>query len=184
MVRQQSFMWGVDARLVVDAQGNYSRFDTYVDGIPVQSAVYTHFRSNKNPFTAISGQPFSLLYYTLVFSKWWETSESIIFYDEAGNPYFFWDQDPSRTKMKLGKQNYLVDGKFYDRLTGDLYHYWFDYEDCGGRQGDDISSVPEQAKSGYVKNKKSEFMKVMMSHGKAFREGLLRLRDDATKKGR
>ncbi|MEO7306136.1 MAG: hypothetical protein ABIR78_02785 [Ferruginibacter sp.] len=184
MVRQQSFMWGIDAHLVADAQGNYSRFDTYIDGIPVQSAVYTHYRSNKNPFTAISGQPFSLLYYTLVFSKWWETSESIIFYDEVGNPYFLWDQDPARTEMKMGKQNYLVDGKFYDRITGDLYHYWFDYEDCGKNNVGNISLVSQQGGSGFVKNKKSEFMKVMMSRGKAFREGLLNLRNDVIKKGK
>lgn len=183
MVRQQSFIWGVDTRMVADAQGNYSRYDIYIDGILLQSGVYTHYRSNKNPWTAITGQSFNLLYYSFVFSKWWETSESVIFYDEDGNPHFYWDQDPSLTKMKLGKQNYLVDGKFYDRLTGDLYHYWFDYEDCGKKHDDDISSVPEQGKTGYVKNKKTEYMKVMMSHGKAFREGLLKLRNDVIKKG-
>jgi hypothetical protein len=181
MLRQQSFMWGIDVRITPDTRGNYDRIDFYINDILVQSSIYTHNVSNRNPFTAISGQPFNLLYYGFIFSKWWETSESIIFYDENGDPFYLWDQDPSKTVLSTGMQNLLTVGKFYDRTSGDLFHYWFEY-DCGNNFKNNIPVKPIQRSSGSVQNRKSELMKIMTRHGKAFRDGLLQFRNDAIKK--
>lgn len=110
-VRQQSFIYGVDAHIIPDAKGNYTRYDLYIDGNLVQTGLYTFNRSNKNPWTAMKGIPYGLPGYAFQFSKWWETSETIIFYDEEGNPYYYYDQNPSRTRMRMNDQDYLLEVK-------------------------------------------------------------------------
>ncbi|MBL0181798.1 MAG: hypothetical protein IPP96_05665 [Chitinophagaceae bacterium] len=183
-VRQQSFIYGVDAHIIPDAKGNYTRYDLYIDGNLVQTGLYTFNRSNKNPWTAMKGIPYGLPGYAFQFSKWWETSETIIFYDEEGNPYYYYDQNPSRTRMRMNDQDYLLEVKHYDRLTGDLYQYSFDYEHCGDRDERVRGDQPAADKLSAWTNKKSKMMKIMSTHGKELRENQLKLRKQVVEMNR
>ena len=175
-IRQQSFIWGFDAHMIPDAKGNYTRHDFYIDGNLVQSGLYTFNIANKNPWGSMTGIPYGITSWTFLFSKWWETSESILFYDEDGNPYYYIDQDPALTTMTMNDQNYLLDVKHYDRLTGDLFNYSFDYENCAGTNATGKATNPPGAKQSAGNSKKLQLMKLMSSHGKEFKENLLKMR--------
>ena len=183
-IRQQSFIYGVDAHMMPDAKGNDTRYDIYFDGTLVQTGLYTFNVANKNPRATITGIPYGIFSYGFQFSKWWETSESIFFYDEDGNPVYYYDQDPALTTMTMNDQNYLLDVNHYDRLSGDLFNYSFDYENCAGTNAKGKTTNPPGAKQSAGNSKKLQLMKVMSSHGKEFKENLLKLRKQVVEKNR
>lgn len=184
VTRKQSFIYGFDAHLIPDAKGNYTRYDFFIDGELIQTGLYTFNTANKNPWGTMKGIPYFLPDFVYQFSKWWETSESILFYDEDGNPYYYYDHDPALTTMTMNDQNYLLDVKHYDRLTGDLFNYTFDYENCAGTNAAVKATNHATALQTAGANKKLQMIKLMTSHGKELRENLLKLRKQVVEMNR
>ena len=77
--------------------------------------------------------------------------------------------------MIMNDQHYLLEVKHYDRLTGDLFNYTFDYENCAGTNAKGKATNPAVAKPSASANKKMQMMKLMTSRGKELRVNLLKL---------
>jgi hypothetical protein len=119
-----------------DTQGNVLYSDIRSsDGTPDARWEYTYDKPIKNPSKAIPGlNNYAWWYVNDMFSptKFW--SASLFVNDGAGNYVKLFGEDPSKTQVAVGAQNYATNQFTYDDVTGDLSNeqYW-EFENCGGR---------------------------------------------------
>ncbi len=112
--------------------GNLESWTYYGGGLPVSAAVYTYKEDIKTPYLARPGIEYSFAWINSAFGSGdrWYSSEQAISYDENGEPYLYYDQDPKKTKWQRGDNGFPIRADYIDRLTGGLIINSFQYENC------------------------------------------------------
>jgi len=116
-------------------EGNLNSWVFYFNNIIVAGSTYTYSHHLKNPFSAIPGLVFGYPFTSGFFyaNKHYSTSESFTFYDENGNVLEEFPQDPSKTVVTAGPQNYVATSDFWQINEAAYVHFVFTYEK--GKQG-------------------------------------------------
>src|SRR5687768_3595622 len=119
------------------SQGNLLTWSFYFGSSLFAQGVLTYDHTMKNPYTAIPGLTYGYPFANgfSFRSKWYSVSESVTYYDEAGNIVFEGPQDPSKTTVQVGPQHYIAASNFYEVASASYVHFLFTYENCGSCEG-------------------------------------------------
>ena len=115
---------------------------------------YTYSHHHKNPSSAHPGLTYEYPFFNGFFSrsKWYSVSQKVVGY-ENGVPTVFSDQDPSKTIVEVGPQNYVSATDFFEKLTQEYIPFDFFYENYGSDKN------PNQAsKASLVQQKIAKLM--------------------------
>lgn len=157
--RQEDLVSKSKALYTYDPNGNPLTVDLYFDGIIVFSARFSYEISNKHPYRAIKGLPYTFPYYDAPsLGKRWESGAKYIFYDENANPIVFSESDAAKTRMQKGSQNYLTKLTGYDEIAESEYSYTFTYQNCKDDwKQNNYTSQDMQARNTKVISRKMNF---------------------------
>jgi len=136
------------------ANGDLTSWKLYVGGSPVVSAHYTYYNRYKSPF--VEGTPgieYNLPYInsTFGYTKWWYSSEKMVYYDENGNESVYYDQDPGQTKWQIGNNKYPELVSYFSPVSSSNHSVGFEYENCnGGNHGHHRPTATSGRKPGSI----------------------------------
>lgn len=133
IVRMESIINGYYTDNTYAANGDLTSWKLYVGGSPVVSAHYTYYNRYKSPF--VEGTPgieYNLPYInsTFGYTKWWYSSEKMVYYDENGNGSVYYDQDPRQTKWQIGDNRYPELVSYFSPVSSSNHSVGFGYENC------------------------------------------------------
>jgi hypothetical protein len=114
-----------------DINGNPLTVDLYFGGIIVFSSRFSYEISNRHPYLAIKGLPYTFPFYDAPsIGKRWESGAKYVFYDENGTAIVNSNADAANTVMQKGSRNYLTKLTAYDEVSQSNYVYTFSYQNC------------------------------------------------------
>jgi hypothetical protein len=115
--------------------GELESWTFYLGGILNQKGEYTYDKHYKNPYRSATGISHAFVYVNPAFgtSKSWYASEKITLYDESGNPFVLYDNDPAKTIWQIGAQNYPDVATYLDKTSSSsTVINSFTYANCPG----------------------------------------------------
>jgi hypothetical protein len=116
------------------ANGDLESWLFYDGGNLVVKAEYTYQTPYKNSMGAIPGLEYSFVYansgFGILSGKRWYSSEKITLYDENGEPFVYYEQDPAKTIWLPGQQGYPLNADYTDAISGLHINNAFEYENC------------------------------------------------------
>ena len=97
-------------------------------------AEYTYKDEFKNPFLATPGMEYSFIYpnsgFGIGVGKKWYSSEKITLYDDNGDPFIDYEQDPKLTIWQANEHAYPINVDYVDKLGKGHISNTFEYENC------------------------------------------------------
>ncbi len=132
LIRKESFLYDYYILYKYDAVGNAYKQDWfYTDGTQIYDLTYYFTKPVKNPMLLVPGLARGIAWQYYELSPWRQTGLKAIAFDEGGNPFTFLDQEPRRSILRAGRQNYAVYQNFYDRVSESWYEQTWSYDNCG-----------------------------------------------------
>jgi hypothetical protein len=147
IIKMESILNGYYTDNTYAANGDLTSWKFYLGGSPLVSGHYTYYNRYKSPF--VDGTPgieynFPYINSTFGYSKWWYSSEKMVYYDENGNESVYYDQDPKQTKWKIGANKYPELVSYFSPTSSSNHSVGFGYENCergnNGHHGHNKSS--------------------------------------------
>jgi hypothetical protein len=133
LTRRESVPFGVFATFQYDALGNAYQVDVMTNtGLLLLSNTYTFQAQVKNPELTLRGLPYGPQFLNHVFNPRRQTSAKAVVSDLEGNRVTLFDQDPQRSVLVAGQQQFALFQNFYDKLSGTYYAQTWSYANCNG----------------------------------------------------
>jgi len=131
VIKYESLLYEYYSTFEYDAAGNARKIDvTGNDGYVYISEKYYFTKKIKNPMLAVPGIPFALQYSNVVFSPYRFTGVTSVVTDENGNLVTVADDDPDKSILNPGTDNFAASQNFYDNLSGTWYGQNWRYKNC------------------------------------------------------
>jgi hypothetical protein len=165
MIKEDDNVSDYHTRFYYDNKGFNSGYDFYIGSEIVYKVASKFNISNRNPYLAIPGVDYGFPSFTWpLFDKRWNSSQSIIFYDE-GVPYVIYEDDPSQTIMQTGNSNYLTFVHYFDQASETTNDITITYQNCDGRNDDNANMpAPSPLKNSGQISIKNELIKILCRH--------------------
>lgn len=133
LVRRESLSFGFFATFQYDELGNAFQVDVLAtNGFLLLSNTYTFRAAVKSPELTLKGLPYGPQFLNYVFNPRRQTSAKAVISDVEGHHIVVLDQDPARSVLFAGKQNFALYQNFFDRLSGTFYSQTWTYQHCAG----------------------------------------------------
>ena len=133
LIRRESVPFGVFATLKYDNIGNAYQVDVMgPGGVLFLSNTYTFLAPVKSPDLTLRGLPYGPQFLNYVFNPRRQTSAKAVMSDAAGNLITVFDQDPQKSVLIAGQQQFPVFQNFFDKLSGTFYAQTWSYSNCPG----------------------------------------------------
>lgn len=133
LIRRESQLFGVYTTFQYDAIGNAYQVDVLgSDGFLFLSNTYAFTAPIKSPDLTLRGLPYGPQFINLVFNPWRQTAAKAVVSDLEGNLVTLFDQDPKKSMLVAGQQQYALYQKFFDKLSGTWYAQTWSYVNCPG----------------------------------------------------
>ncbi len=133
LTRRESVPFGVFATLQYDALGNAYQVDVLgTDGFLFLSNTYTFLAPVKSPDLTLRGLPYGPQFLNYVFNPRRQTSAKAVVTDASGNLITLFDQDPQKSVLVAGQQQFALFQNFFDKLSGTFYAQTWSFNNCVG----------------------------------------------------
>ncbi|MEW5915732.1 MAG: hypothetical protein AB1762_04980 [Gemmatimonadota bacterium] len=133
LVRRESRPFGVFAAFTYDAAGNAYQVDVMgTDGFLFLSNTYVFTAPAKSPDLTLRGLPYGPQFLNYVFNPSRQTAAKAVVTDAEGNRVTIFDQDPARSVLVAGQQQYPLYQNFFDKISGTFFAQLWTYQNCPG----------------------------------------------------
>ncbi|HEV8364066.1 MAG TPA: hypothetical protein VGQ52_11160 [Gemmatimonadaceae bacterium] len=133
LTRRESVPFGVFATLQYDALGNAYQVDVLAtNGFLLLSTTYTFLSPVKSPDLTLRGLPYGPQFLNYVFNPRRQTSAKAVVSDVNGNRITLFDQDPQKSVLIAGQQQFALFQNFFDKVSGTFYAQTWSYSNCPG----------------------------------------------------
>jgi YD repeat-containing protein len=133
LVRRESVPFGVFTTFQYDAMGNAFQVDVRgAGGFLLLSNTYAFTAPIKSPDLTLRGLPYGPQFINYVFNPRRQTAAKAVVSDPQGNLITLFDQDPARSVLVAGQQNFALYQNFFDKLSGTFYAQTWTYQQCPG----------------------------------------------------
>jgi hypothetical protein len=133
LTRRESVPFGVFATFQYDALGNARQVDVLDgNGVLLLSNTYTFQAPVKSPDLTLRGLPYGLQFINYVFNPRRQTSAKAVVSDPEGNRVTLFDQDPQKSVLIAGQQQFPLYQNFFDTMSGTFYAQTWSYANCSG----------------------------------------------------
>ncbi|HEY7568785.1 MAG TPA: hypothetical protein VH762_14505 [Gemmatimonadaceae bacterium] len=133
LIKRESLPFGVLTTFQYDALGNAYQVDVLgTNGFLFLSNTYTFNAPVKSPDLTLRGLPYGLQFLNYVFNPRRQTSAKAVVSDAEGNRITLFDQDPQKSVLVAGKQQFALFQNFFDKLSGTFYAQTWTYGNCAG----------------------------------------------------
>jgi hypothetical protein len=133
LTRRESVPFGVFATMRYDALGNAYQVDVLgTNGFLLLSNTYTFLSPVKSPDLTLRGLPYGPQFLNYVFNPRRQTSAKAVVSDVNGNLFTLFDQDPQKSVLTAGQQQFALYQSFFDKMSGTFYAQTWSYNNCAG----------------------------------------------------
>jgi len=134
LVRNESFLLEYYTTYTYTNDGKLQSWKIFEFGLPLILAEYTYGQNIKNPYQSLNGLDYSFWFTNSGFGiksgNRWYSSENVTLYDENGDPFIYYENDPAQTVWQSGKQHYPIQADYVDINTQLPIITSFQYENC------------------------------------------------------
>lgn len=131
LVRRESYAFDFYATFAYDAVGNAYQVDVLgVGGYLYIATTFSFTMDVKNPNLALHGLPYGVPYINQVHGPWRQTAAKSIITDANGDPLVLFDQDPYKSILRAGSENYAVYQSLFDKLSQTFFNQKWEYQNC------------------------------------------------------
>jgi len=133
LTRRESVPFGVFATVRYDALGNAYQVDVLgTNGVLLLSNTFTFLSSVKSPDLTLRGLPYGPQFLNYVFNPRRQTSAKAVVSDASGNRITLFDQDPQKSVLIAGQQQFALFQNLFDKMSGTFYAQTWSYNNCAG----------------------------------------------------
>ncbi|MGQ0639222.1 MAG: hypothetical protein ACT4P6_00385 [Gemmatimonadaceae bacterium] len=133
LMRRESIAFGVFTTFQYDALGNAFQVDVRgTDGFLFLANTYTFIAPVKSPDLTLRGLPYGPQFINYVFNPRRQTSAKAVVTDVDGSLVTLFDQDPRRSVLVAGQQQFALYQNFFDKLSRTFYAQTWTYQNCPG----------------------------------------------------
>jgi hypothetical protein len=150
--RGESFMYEIYTNYTYTTNGNLESNQIFIGGLPWFKAEYTYKANYKNPYRAVEGLVLQFWHTNAGFGAGpnWYTSEKVTLYDENGEPFIHYEQDPAKTTWVTAPQKYPLMSSYVDKYTQAPITNNFEYENCVPGQSTPAENFVRSQTPGYT----------------------------------
>lgn len=133
LTRRESVPFGFFAAFQYDALGNARQVDVLDrSGLLLLSNTYTFQSPAKSPDLTLRGLPYGPQFLNYVFNPRRQTSAKAVVSDTEGNRITLFDQDPLKSVLIAGQQQFALFQNLFDKMSGTFYAQTWSYANCYG----------------------------------------------------
>lgn len=133
LTRRESVPFGVFATFQYDVLGNAHQVDVLAsNGLLLLSNTYTFQAPVKSPDLTLRGLPYGPQFLNYVFNPRRQTSAKAVVSDPEGNRFTLFDQDPQKSVLIAGQQQFALFQNLFDKMSGTFYAQTWSYVNCSG----------------------------------------------------
>jgi len=140
LVRRESLDGGFYATFAYDRFGNANQVDVLgTDGYLFIATTYQFTREVRDPHRTLRGLPYNVPFINSAINPWRQTAAKSVITDAEGGLLTLYDQDPARSILRTGADNYATFQSFFDKLSSTYYTQRWEYEGCAGGTAANVS---------------------------------------------